>query len=349
MTPPLHMRRRWEVRNADCLTVLPRIHESTVDAVITDPPYGINIAGMRWDSPRRLDPARRSRTSPRVAFQAFCAEWSRQCFRVLKPGAHLTAFSATRTVHLLACGLEDAGFELRDMLVWLRGNGYPSARVAGGLATGLRPSIEPILLARKPLEGTLDSNLSVYGTGVLNIDANRITSSDESCTVIGRTHRRKGRWPSNVVMSHAPRCTRTRCEHDCPVGLLGTRSRYFYCARATRAEREAGCERLPRHTSQTHKLRAEWEARVKAADPVVNVHPTVKPLELMRWLVRLLTPPRQGAEAIVLDPFAGSGSTGAATVLEGARFLGIECEPAYVPIARARIKHWAKAVGTRGE
>ncbi len=256
----------------------------------------------------------------------------------------MAAFSATRTGHLLACGLEDAGFELRDLLVWLHGNGYPGTRpTEGGLATGLKPAVEPILLARKPLEGTLESNLSIYGTGALNINAGRIVSGDESYSTPGRNHRRQGRWPANLLLSHSPRCTQTRCQRDCPVELLGTRRRFFYCAKPTRRERDAGCERLARRTTQAYKIGAQWEARAKT-NPVANIHPTVKPLDLMRWLVRLLTPPPRnpGRGGIVLDPFAGSGSTGAAAVLEGARFLGIEREAAYVPIARARIKHYAK-------
>jgi site-specific DNA-methyltransferase (adenine-specific) len=138
-----------------------------------------------------------------------------------------------------------------------------------------------------------------------------------------------------------PALHQSRCQRDCPVELLGTRHRFFYCAKPTRSERDAGCEHLPRHTTQTYKIGAQWEARAKT-NPVANIHPTVKPLDLMRWLVRLLTPPTQAAAPIVLDPFAGSGSTGVATVLEGAHFLGIERETAYVPIARARIKHWGK-------
>ncbi len=269
MTTPLRTRRRWEIRSADCLVLMPRLDAASIDAVITDPPYGINISDMSWDSPRRLDPMRpstqiRSRTAPRLAFQGFCAAWASQCFRVLKPGAHLAAFSATRTVHLLACGLEDAGFELRDLLIWLHGNGYPGARpIEGGLATGLKPAVEPILLARKPLEGTLESNLSTHGTGALNIDAGRIVSGDESCSDTGRNHRRQGRWPANLLLSHSPRCTRNRCERDCPVELLGTRHRFFYCAKPTRRERDAGCERLPRHAKQTYKIGAQWEAHAR--------------------------------------------------------------------------------------
>jgi DNA modification methylase len=360
MTLPLHTRRRWEVRNEDCLTVLPRLDTSTVDAIVTDPPYGININSMKWDSPRQLDPLRpparrRSRANPRVAFQRFCTDWTSQCLRVLKPGAHIAAFSATRTVHLLACALEDAGFELRDMLVWLHGNGYPGPQpVKGGLAPRLKPALEPILLARKPFGGTLGSNLSTYGTGALNIDATRIINHDESCPHSGRTYRQrgavspKGRWPANLILSHGSRCRPTQCQRDCPVDLLGTHHRFFYCPKAAQGEREAGCERLPRRTIQTYRVGAA-SMRMARTRPVANVHPTVKPLDLMRWLVRLLTPPRQGTGAIVLDPFAGSGSTGIAVILEGARFLGIERDQAYAAIARARIRHWARSTERRSQ
>jgi site-specific DNA-methyltransferase (adenine-specific) len=259
----------------------------------------------------------------------------------------MAAFSSTRTVHLLAGGLEDAGFELRDMLVWLHGNGYPSARpLDGGLATGLRPAIEPILLVRKPLEGNLDANIAAWGTGALNIDAARIAISDRYCAEEGRSHRR--RWPANLALSHGPRCTERQCERDCPMERLGARQRFFYCAKPARGEREAGCERLPRSPINTYQ---PDQAYARRRPPVANTHPTVKPIDLMRWLTRLLTPPPPPGRAdagtragrpIVLDPFAGSGSTGAAVVLEGARFLGIERERAYVPIAKARIAHWAR-------
>jgi site-specific DNA-methyltransferase (adenine-specific) len=147
----------------------------------------------------------------------------------------------------------------------------------------------------------------------------------------------RGRWPANLLLSHGQTCTQTRCERDCPIKLLGEHHRFFYAAKAPRREREAGCEQLPRRTVQTYKIGAEQEKEARAR-PVANIHPTVKPIELMRWLVRLLNPPG----GLVLDPFTGSGSTGAAVVLEGARFLGIEREHDYIPIARARIKHWAR-------
>jgi len=243
----------------------------------------------------------------------------------------------------LACGLEEAGFELRDVLMWIQGQGFPAERqLPHGQGSRLKPAYEPILLARRPIEGTLEQNLARYGTGALNIDRCRIPDTTQECPAEGRKRRRpysaseRGRWPANLLLSHGRQCTRDRCERDCPIELLGERHRFFFVAKAARREREAGCEQLPRRTVQTFKIGAKNE-QLCNDNPVANIHPTVKPIELMRWLVRLITPP----EGLVLDPFTGSGSTGAATVLEGARFLGIERERDYVPIARARIKHWA--------
>jgi site-specific DNA-methyltransferase (adenine-specific) len=341
--------RRWQIKHADCLRLLPTLDPQSVEVVITDPPYGINVNNMRWDRPSTLDPAhkpgrrRHPRVDPAVAFQAFSAQWSEQCLRVLRPGAHLAAFAAPRTFHLLARGLEEAGFELRDVLMWLQGQGYPATRILpDGLGTGLKPAWEPIVLARRPFDGSIEHNLTQHRTGAMNIDACRIELSAQDCPSEGRTHGRRitasehGRWPANLLLSHGRSCTPSRCERDCPITLLGERHRFFYAAKASRRERDAGCEQLPRRVTQTYKIGAKNVSRCNE-NPVANIHPTVKPIELMRWLVRLLTPP----DGLVLDPFAGSGSTGAAAILEGARFLGIEREATYVPIARARIKYWA--------
>jgi DNA modification methylase len=334
--------RRSTVIQGDCLEVLAKRDTASFDAVVTDPPYGLSMVGMRWDTPRRLDPPRppgrrRSYANPGLAFQGFCTAWGSECLRVLKPGGHLVSFSAPRTAHQLACGLEAAGFELRDTLMWLQGQGYPSSRpLPGGWGTGLKPAYEPIVLARAPLDGSLDHTLAVHGTGGLNIDGCRI---HDPSICEGRTRglspNPRGRWPANVVLSHTSKCTESRCRSDCPASVLGDRHRFFYCAKASRRERDAGCDQLPRRVVQTFKIGARYE-QMSDENPVANIHPTVKPIELMRWLIRLVTP--QGG--VVLDPFAGSGSTGAAAQLEGAAFLGIEQDREYVRIARARIKHW---------
>ncbi len=370
--------RRWRIIHADCLQTLPELDAQSIDAIITDPPYGISFNGMAWDgkairktvrsdlaarerrrTPKRQDgksafgsPASHAGShdlSPKetLAFQAFCARWATECLRVLKPGGHLAMFGGARTFHRLTCGVEEAGFELRDVLMWLHGQGFPKSRNLSGRMTGwgtaLRPAYEPILLARKPLMGHTQANAVRHGTGALHIDACRIPHAHAGrCSAEGRGHSqarlaaREGRWPANIALSHAPSCDRGRCRRDCPVAALGDRQRFFYCAKASRAERDAGCEQLARRTIQTFQIGAERERSARTR-PVANIHPTVKPIELMRWLVRLLSPPG----GLVLDPFAGSGTTGVATVLEGARFLGIEREDDYLPIARARITHWA--------
>jgi hypothetical protein len=177
-----------------------------------------------------------------------------------------------------------------------------------------------------------------------DIDACRIARTQKDRTTEGRARGRRitasphGRWPANLLLSHGASCAPEACEADCPIELLGPRHRFFFAAKAGRRERDAGCEKLPRRVVQTFKIGAHSE-KMSDEHPVANIHPTVKPIELMRWLVRLLTP----KGGLVLDPFTGSGSTGAAAVLEGSRFLGIERDASYVPIARARITHWSRA------
>ena len=384
-TPSSRRRRRWRIEHADCLKALPKLAPESVDAIITDPPYGIGISGMAWDgsairAAARTDlkqrekhgTARRNRgcsafgnpssyagsydssQAGLLAFQTFSARWAAECLRVLKPGGHMAVFGGPRTFHRLACGVEEAGFELRDVLMWIFGQGFPkSLNLTGpakGWGTALKPAYEPILLARKPLQGTTAQNHARHRTGALHIDACRVGASNRKCPAEGRAHNParaaspSGRWPANLTLIHAPSCTSERCDRDCPAGLLGERQRFFYAAKASRAEREAGCEQLARKTVQTFQIGRENDKRARE-NPVCNIHPTVKPIELMRWLVRLLTP----TGGLVLDPFAGSGSTGAAAVLEGACFLGIEREDSYIPIARARIRYWARAAGAGRE
>jgi site-specific DNA-methyltransferase (adenine-specific) len=258
-------------------------------------------------------------------YQSWCADWAHACKRVLKPGGHVVSFGAPRTVHHLACGIEAAGLELRDTLMWLFGQGFPKSRNLTGPFTGwgtaLKPAYEPIILARKPLDDSTQHNAERHGTGALHINACR----DDA-----------GRWPPNLLLTHSATCENGRCADGCPVAELGDRARYFYCPKASRGERDAGCQDLERHIIDTFKIGADNERRARVA-PVGNFHPTVKPLELMRWLIRLTTQPG----AVIVDPFCGSGSTGCAAVLERRRFIGIERDPRYAQIAHARISHWA--------
>jgi site-specific DNA-methyltransferase (adenine-specific) len=353
--------------------------------------------GRDWDSPDNI---------------AFRPETWRLVLRALKPGAHLLAFGGTRTFHRLTVAIEDAGFEVRDTLCWLYGQGMPKShdvskaidKAAGaerevvrtahtqnmsfgtrdprpwniaaaeigyhehagpvpvtpeakqydGWGTALSPSWEPVILARKPLSGTVAANVLEHGTGGLNIDGCRIKSGPSSGgrTAVGMgygsgsTRERvvdrellKGRWPPNVALDEeaaaavdrqsgerpgggsittaAGRPSNKHCYGDRrtmtrqPMGDTGGASRFFYCPKASTAERNAG-------------LGDEQ-----------NPHPTVKPIALMRWLCRLVTPPG----GLVLDPFCGSGSTGVAAVLEGFRFLGLEQDAEAVRVARLRIHH----------
>jgi DNA modification methylase len=419
-----------DLRQGDCLDVLRTIDTNTIDAIVTDPPYGLSFMGKRWD------------------YDVPSVEVWYECLRVLKPGGHLLAFAGTRTQHRMACRIEDAGFEIRDMIAWVYGSGFPKSldvskaidkrkdwslvdRLAGeirrarteaglslaeigeatmaatagtygkwyhrgghmffetgrslpsrpewdrlrhvlpiapeftavydeaerevvgvaemrdtsevriavtasaddydaaarrevaitapatddakrwaGWGTALKPALEPITVARKPLAGTVAATVLEHGTGAINVDGCRV-GTEATITVrngnsgahgrYGKDNRvfsRKnppGRWPANLIHDGSEE----------PAELLGTAARFFYCAKASRSDRGDG-----------------------------NGHPTVKPTELMRYLCRLVTPPG----GTVLDPFMGSGSTGKAAALEGFHFLGIEREAQYLDIARARIR-----------
>jgi DNA modification methylase len=307
---------RWRLVEGDCLRLMAKLPDSCVDCVVTDPPYGIGFHGESWDGAGKAG----GHLADGAAFTRWTRTWAAECLRVLKPGGHMLAFGSPRTFHRLTSGVEDAGLEIRDTLLWLYGQGVPKTRkLPGGLASMLKPAYEPILLARKPLQGTTPRNLKAWGTGALNTEGASVN----------------GYWPANLALSHAPDCTEGGCTSACPAGLIDAvrpdlrPSRLFYSAKASKREREAGCEELP---LQSDLLYSRPAVRIRR-----NIHPTVKPIELMRWLVALVTPP----DGVVLDPFAGSSSTWIAVVVEQRRFLGIEREPKYTGIACARLTHWA--------
>lgn len=329
-------RSRVRLLQGDCVEVLAGMRAGSVDAVVCDPPYGIGWQNEHWDGGAIREAAARSgreRISPNEAFEIWCEMWAKECLRVMKPGAHLLAFGAARTFHRLACGLEDAGLEVRDTLMWLYGTGMPKSRkYRGGQTTALKPAFEPIVLARAPLQGNTSETIERFGTGALGTEACR---SD-------------GRHPANVLVSHEPGCAGEACAPGCAAALLDTEadrgrvasgprtppSRFLYCPKPSRAEREAGCESLPEQVLDLFP-----NAGPRPDGRTHNPHPTLKPLELMRWLVRLACPPG----GLVLDPFTGSGTTGAAAAIEGRRFCGIELEAPYIEIAEARISHWASS------
>lgn len=322
--------RRWALIATDSLALLPALPDASVDAVVTDPPYGLGFGKEAWDG---KDIVRRftgdgERRREGVAFERFTTAWASECRRVLRPGGYLVAFGSPRMVHRLTVGIEDAELEVRDQVMWLHAQGVPKGRrLAGGVSSTLKPAFEPVVIARRPFPGTLAANLAEHGTGALNVDAARVAGP----TALAGT---AGYWPPNVAYSHAADCTARRCEEGCPRPLIdqhtdGQRSRVFFATKASRAEREAGCEALPVERTEIFSKGGPVARR--------NVHPTVKPIALKRWLVRLACP--EGG--VVLDPFTGSASGGAAALLEGRRFIGLERDTRYIDIARARLSHWA--------
>jgi DNA modification methylase len=336
VTPLLHNGERWRVVQGDTLELLPDLPDASVDAVVCDPPYGIDFHGQEWDGKtiRRTARNRHGRLSNGQAFERWTESWAAELGRVLKPGGHLLAFGAPRMAHRLISGVEDSGLEIRDVLMWLHGQGMPkSRRLPDGQGTALKPFYEPILLARRPLEGPVADTVARHGTGAMNTEA---------CGLDADPGESRRRWPTHVVMSHSPGCRPRRCAAGCPAATLEGQhagaSRFLYCAKASRRERDAGCEHLPARPTGLFPSATRAGASPAA---VRNPHPTVKPIALMRWLVALVCPPG----GLVLDPFCGSGTTGAATVLEGRRFVGIELDPHHADVARARITHWEGHLG----
>jgi DNA modification methylase len=370
----------WTIHNGDCLEVLRTLPAASVDAVVTDPPYGLSFMGKRWD------------------YDVPAVEVWQECLRVLKPGGHLLAFAGTRTQHRMAVRIEDAGFEIRDMIAWVYGSGFPksldvskaidkaagaerevvgvssvtgarqsrtmddgnkgtrrtyqndepvvnyitapateAARQWSGWGTALKPAMEPITVARKPLAGTVAANVLEHGTGALNVDGCRVgtdggTSRSEQAPYSESGWRtghkveslNAGRWPANLIQDGSDEVTE----------LLSDSARFFYCAKASKRDRDEGLEGFEARFSPTmgNGIGGK-EHDPETATPKRNHHPTVKPTDLMRYLCRLVTPP----EGIVLDPFTGSGSTGKAAIMERLNFIGIEREAEYCEIARARI------------
>jgi len=408
---------RFNLFEGNCLEVMKTMEADSIDSIVTDPPYELGFMGKSWDS----------------SGIAFNVEVWQEALRVLKPGGHLIAFSGSRTYHRMAVAIEDAGFEIRDQIMWVYGSGFPKSHdvskgidkqagaereVVGKMAnpassiysqsenemsrdvpitapataaakqwqgwgTALKPAHEPMVLARKPLIGTVANNVLTFGVGGLNIDGSRVGRADGDDSSAGnRTatfgtqdtasggdgsggweQNTAGRFPANFIHDGSDEVVALFPANagggfgkrgalnggatewgfkgemqEVGYGDSGSAARFFYCAKASKKDRNEGLDGFEEKRSSgygyDHGLGNAGEGMFKDRNPIKqNYHPTVKPTSLMQYLVRLVTPPN----GIVLDPFLGSGSTGKAAMYEGFNFVGIELTPEYLPIAKARI------------
>jgi DNA modification methylase len=329
-----------DIRFGDSLELIKDVDDNTFDSIVTDPPYEINFINQKWDN---------SGIAYNVDF------WS-ECLRVLKPGGHLLSFSASRTYHRIAVAIEDAGFEIRDSLHWIYGSGFPKSISLGtrfdegtemhekwkGWGTTLKPAHEPIVMARKPISVPVYKNVEKWGVGAINIDDTRVGDDEIKIQVYnnfgGFADRERvegigpedkvvtGRFPANILFSHDVNCTQEQCEDTCPVPIL--------------KQQYAGAEDFFYTTfwdtlldTPCFKYGVKASKSEKNAGGIKNTHPTVKPVELMRYLIRLVTPP-QGR---VFDPFLGSGTTALAAKLEKQNVTGFELTEEYFDIITSRL------------
>jgi site-specific DNA-methyltransferase (adenine-specific) len=393
----------------DCVEVMKRMPGSSVDAIVTDPPYGLEFMGKGWDG-----------FGTPLGFQTWTEAWAVEAFRILKPGGHLLAFAGTRTYHRMTSGVEDAGFEIRDCIAWMYGSGFPksldvskaidkaagaerevvgnkpvgwgglhnnrnlnddgwkevgteypdgqpitspatdAARKWNGWGTALKPAFEPIVVARRPLIGTVAANVLEHGTGALNIDACRIDMGAEydpakmqrqqrsegsvqfgSAGLIGSeiaTYKPGGRWPANIALDATAAAMLDEQSGERSAGNFPANNRTGFGGTYRGATEREGITQDRKPTDTGGASRFFYTAKASRQDRNVggladNTHPTVKPTDLMRWLIRLITPPG----GIILDPFGGSGSTGLAARAENVRCILIEREPEYLQIIRDRL------------
>jgi site-specific DNA-methyltransferase (adenine-specific) len=445
---------RVTLYHGDCIEVMRTLPDSSVDAVVTDPPYGLEFMGKDWDAPWKAEartesatvvqadavggfqdgnggnPFSRSRIrtdtrrhggdmlTANQGFEEWSYDWATQALRILKPGGHLLAFGGTRTWHRLAVAIEDAGFEIRDSIAWMYGSGFPKSldvskaidKAAGaerterndprwierypngnggnhnrgkdgiygaaesvlgrplttsdpatpaaeqwqGWGTALKPAFEPIVVARKPLIGTVAANVLTHGTGALNIDGCRIGTDggttkgnppkgvsngiygnglNGACDVVPLN---AGRWPANVILdeSQAAALDAQSGVSSSKVGVHPDTGRSGGIMGAKVVRGKAG--QLMGHNDSGGASRFFYTAKANSSErPNVDgvAHPTVKPLDLMRYLVRLVTPPG----GTVLEPFAGSGTTAEACIIEGFKCIAIEMTDEYLPLILDRI------------
>ena len=402
-----------ELFERDCIDGMKELEADSIHAVITDPPYGLEFMGKEWDTFKETGDSKLLgnvkeeggfsgcdvkpgfKVLPRynsdsLQYQKFTTDWATEAFRVLKPGGYLLSFGGTRTYHRMTCGIEDAGFDIRDCVMWLYGSGFPKGlnigkKVIGweGWNTNLKPAVEPIVMARKPFKGSVVDNVLQHDTGGINIDACRIDTEEKlgrklskreeassvNCYEWSKRPNPKrgefidntkglGRYPSNVIIDEFVageidkqsgiteskphkgdgKKLDTRNQGwgfkrlSCDIQDKGGASRFFYVPKVSAEERNMGCGKLEKKANRVNAPRENEE--IKTSHFMANHHPTVKPLELMRYLVKMVT--REGH--MVLDPFVGSGSTLIACKQLGRDYVGFEKDPNYVKIANARLK-----------
>ena len=444
--------------HGDCIEVMRSLPENSVDTCITDPPYGLRFMGKEWDTFRQDKRGKNQIINmgngmkqlnhiELVEFQEWTTQWAQAVYRLLKPGGLLLAFGGTRTYHRMVCAIEDAGFEIRDMIEWVYGSGFPKsydigkgidkqagakrevvgkyqypdgnernlencvvrnatsidmrndnltrmditapstpeAQLWDGWGTALKPAHEPIVVAMKPLDGGFVNNALTWGVAGYWIDGGRVgTEGGETHsggwqdTMVGgkvinggvkADYTPQGRFPANFIHDGSDevlevfpqtksgllaqghkRGDGTGNSFMCGGGIVyrdygndsGSAARFFYCAKASRSERNAGLEGMPEKQIGLGRNGVGENKSGGISSPQTNAHPTVKPIELMRYLVRLTKTPTGG---VVLDPFMGSGTTGCACALEGREFIGIEREQEYIEIAEKWIAYWAMQPG----
>lgn len=357
-----------QIIQGDCLEVMKTFPDNHFSAIVTDPPYGLKFMNKEWD----------------YGIPG-CNFWT-HTLRISRPGAYLLAFGGTRTFHRLACAIEDAGFEIRDTLMWVYGSGFPKSHNKYGIegyGTALKPAYEPIIMAMKPLDGTFKQNAEKWGQAGINIAATRIGTekrlnppANNSDPQLWRMNQGKegqeceGRWPANIlfdeeaakmldkqVFENNMRC-KTGSGISCrgkqdgsmfqglgnsqlgkriDIGDSGGASRFFYCAKTSSRERNEGLEELPDKIGGGMCSTVSGDTRTGHITIQKNNHPTVKPLKLMEYLIKLVMPPKDG---LLLDPFAGSGSTILAAKRLGFDAIGIEKSEDYCEIARKRIESY---------
>jgi site-specific DNA-methyltransferase (adenine-specific) len=354
-----------DVRHGDSRDVIKTLADASIDSVVCDPPYALVSIVKRFGGENSAPAkdgdvyARSSRGFMGKQWDtgevAFNSEFWRDVMRVLKPGAHLLAFGGTRTYHRLAVAIEDAGFEIRDQIGWLYGSGFPkSHNIGNGWGTALKPAWEPIVMARKPFKGTVAANVQAHGTGALNVDGCRVGTNGgtakgskpmgEGNGIYGAglhgaceiTQLSAGRWPANVIHDGSEEVLAAFPES----GPAKSSMRGEKTSAGTHAgwarESHKGFDSVRGHDDTGGSAaRFFYSAKADAGDRLGSKHPTVKPVDLMAYLCRLVAPPG----GTVLDPFAGSGTTGMACMREGFNAVLIEREAEYVADIKRRIAH----------